>query len=137
MKKIKFALMLAMVVIAITACHKQTPIDEYCDAIDKAAAKIEKCSNETEIMDAGKKLKPEMEAVAKTLEENKDYKLTPEDKEHLKKSMKNMMRVVAGKMTIGNEAVSTDELAAMDPIIDISVDQATTVGDLGKLPTGL
>lgn len=131
MKLIKFLFVAiaTTVIFGLGACKEksQNPAIDYCNAIDKLAAKFEKA----ETVEAVQNLYAEFAEDNKYLMDHLDYQLTQADKDELIKTMANFLKVSYNKMTeIMGFSGSDEYVYLMTNEFVRHVSKAATLGEL-------
>lgn len=117
--------MVALLLSVVAAGCSKSPVDQMISQIDKATAAVKSADSEAELQNAFKDIEAPAEGI------DKDYKLTEEDKEALKKSFGELFEAMGKKAEelTGQENASMG-VAIISAIIDGAIDKSETAGDL-------
>lgn len=124
--------MVAVLLAVVAAGCSKSPVDQMIGQIDKATAAVKSADSEAELQNVFKDIDDSSEEI------DKDYKLTEEDKEALKKSFGELFDAMGEKAEelTGQENASMGVLI-LNSIIGGAIDKSETVGDLETTIQGM
>ena len=112
-------------------------VDEMCDTIEKVTKELDKCKDFQDIQNSNYKKILEDSKLNVKLKENQDYVLSASDKEKLKKTFNNFIKIFMTKIVglsggMVEESAIEENTKLVEQQIDEQIQSSKTLGDFYK-----
>lgn len=112
-------------------------VDEMCDTIEKVTKELDKCKDFQDIQNSNYKKILEDSKLNVKIKENQDYILSASDKEKLKKTFNNFIKIFMTKIVglsggMVEESAIEENTKLVEQQIDEQIQSSKTLGDFYK-----
>ena len=112
-------------------------VDEMCDTIEKVTKELDKCKDFQDIQNSNYKKILEDSKLDAKIKENQDYVLSASDKEKLKKTFNNFIKIFMTKIVglsggMVEESAIEENTKLVEQQIDEQIQSSKTLGDFYK-----